>query len=167
MIVRFVKDSIRRAPRRKALIVAAIAMGSAVATSMLGVMLSIGDKVNRELRSAGANIVVTKRAAALRGGVGGVTTATASSSANYIAEGDVIKIKSIFWGLNIVGLAPSLAAQDASLQVQGVRFASLQSVNPTWVVVGRWAEDLANDCMAGQAVARRMQWKLKQEITVL
>ena len=70
MMLRFVQDSIRRAPRRKALIIAAIAMGSAVATSMLGVMLSIGDKVNRELRAAGANIVVTMRAASLTGGVG-------------------------------------------------------------------------------------------------
>ncbi|MEP6717296.1 MAG: ABC transporter permease, partial [Terriglobia bacterium] len=61
------KDSIRRAPRRKALIIAAVALGSAVATSMLGVMLSIGDKVNRELRAVGANIVVTSRAASVTG----------------------------------------------------------------------------------------------------
>src|SRR5947199_10065279 len=101
MIVRFVKDSLRRAPRRKALIVAAIAMGSAVATSMLGVMLSIGDKVNRELRAAGANIVVTKRSAALTGGVGGITAGTVGSG-NYIQESDIPKIKRIFWGLNIV-----------------------------------------------------------------
>jgi hypothetical protein len=33
--------------------VAAVAMGSAVATAMLGVRLDIGDRVNRELRSAG------------------------------------------------------------------------------------------------------------------
>ena len=78
MIVRFVRDSIRRAPRRKALIIAAVAMGSAVATSMLGVMLSVGDKVNRELRAVGANIVVTERAASVTGGVGGVTTVTAA-----------------------------------------------------------------------------------------
>src|SRR3954454_14650572 len=131
MLIRFVKDSIRRAPRRKALIVAPIAMGAAVATSMLGVMLSIGDKVNRELRSAGANIVVTMRSAAITGGVGSVTTATASNSANYIAEADVPKIKGIFWGLNITGIAPSLAAQDGALPLQGVRFTSLRQVNPT------------------------------------
>src|SRR3954469_19557874 len=106
MLVRFVRDSIRRSPRRKALIIAAIAMGSAVATSMLGVMLSIGDKVNRELRSAGANIVVTKRSAAMTGGIGSVTTATASGAPNYIAEADVPRIKNIFWGLNITGIAP-------------------------------------------------------------
>ena len=45
-------QSIRRS-RRKAMTVAAVAMGSAVATAMLGVRLDIGDRVNRELRSAG------------------------------------------------------------------------------------------------------------------
>ena len=54
MIFRFVSESISRAPKRKALIVAAIAMGSAVATAMLGVMVDIGDKINRELPDAKA-----------------------------------------------------------------------------------------------------------------
>jgi putative ABC transport system permease protein len=164
MIVRFVKDSIRRAPRRKALIIAAIAMGTAVATSMLGVMLSIGDKVNKELRTAGANIVVTKRTSALTGGVGSVTT-SAVGSANYIDEAEVPKIKQIFWGLNITGLSPSLMAQDGALEVQGVRGA--REVNPTWNVTGRWMEDLSNDCIAGEGIARRRGWKPKDEITVL
>jgi putative ABC transport system permease protein len=172
MIVRFVKDSIRRAPRRKALLIAAIAMGTAVATSMLGVMLSIGDKVNKELRAAGANIVVTKRSAALKGGVGSVTTA-AVGTANYIDEADIPKIKQIFWGLNITGIAPSLMAQDGGLQVQGVWFSDremktgVEAVNPTWQVRGRWAEDLSNDCMIGSGVARRNNWKPKDTITVL
>src|SRR5580658_7173784 len=103
MIFRFVQESIRRAPRRKALIIAAIAMGSAVATAMLGVMLDIGDKVNRELRNAGANILVTPHS-------------------GYIAEADVPKIKAIFWHLAILGYTPSLSAQDAGLPVQGVQF---------------------------------------------
>ena len=69
-IARFVRDSIRRSPRRKALIIAAIALGTSVATAMLGVKISIGDKMNVELRQAGANIVVTPEA--LTGEVGGV-----------------------------------------------------------------------------------------------
>ncbi len=52
---------------------------------MLGVMLDIGDKINRELRAKGANIVVTSRSASLTGGVGSLTTA-AAGSANYIAD---------------------------------------------------------------------------------
>src|SRR5580692_10190181 len=118
MIVRFVRDSIRRSPKRKALIITAIALGTSVATAMLGVMLSIGDKINLELRQVGANIVVTSQAAALTGGIGGVTTATAGS-ANDIQESQVPKIKSIFWGLNITGFAPSLLAHDGPTIDQG------------------------------------------------
>src|SRR5215469_18732487 len=105
MIVRFVQESIRRAPRRKALIIAAIAMGSAVATAMLGVMLDIGDKINRELRSAGANIAVTPSASALTGGVGSIA-ASATSAKNFIPESEVPNVKKIFWGLNITGYSP-------------------------------------------------------------
>ena len=105
MILRFVQESIRRAPRRKALIIAAIAMGSAVATAMLGVMLDIGDKINRELRSEGANIAVTARAAAVTGGVGSIA-AGAAGAADYIPESEVPNIKKIFWGLNVTGFSP-------------------------------------------------------------
>src|SRR5271165_5397485 len=172
MIFRFVRESILRAPQRKALIIAAIAMGSAVATAMLGVMLDIGDKINRELRSEGANIVVTSQAASLTGGVGSIS-AGAANAANYIPESEVPNIKKIFWGLNVTGFSPSLIAQDGALQVQGVWFShpyrtpdggtrstGIQAVNPAWqIVAGRWVPDLLhgalNECIVGASVARR------------
>jgi putative ABC transport system permease protein len=147
---------------------------------MLGVMLSVGDKINRELRAVGANIVVTERAASVTGGVGGVTTVTAAGNANYIPEAQVPGIKSIFWHLNITGFAPSLFAQYNGIPIQGVWFAhpykgpdgdtqitGMRAVNPSWNVTGRWAEDLANDCMIGEGVARRTGWKLGDTVTVL
>ena len=181
MIVRFIRDSIRRAPRRKALTITAIALGSTVATAMLGVMLSIGDKINRELRTAGANIAVTAKAAAVTGGVGGVT-ATAAGAASYMAEADVPKIKSIFWGLNITGFAPSLGAHDATFDVEGVWFnhpyrtpdgatatTGLSAVNPAWrLTEGRWPlDDAANEALAGAGAARRNKWRVGQPVTVL
>ncbi|HEY3824164.1 MAG TPA: ABC transporter permease [Bryobacteraceae bacterium] len=179
MILRFVKESIWRAPRRKALIIAAIALGSAVATAMLGVMLDIGDKVNRELRSVGANIVVTPSAASLTGGIGAMN-AQAASASNYIAESQVPNIKKIFWGLNITGFSPSLTAQDGALQVEGVWFAhpyktpsgetqvtGINRVNPSWQIVqGRWSQGAENDCIAGEAVARHNGWKAGGTITI-
>lgn len=167
MIVRFVRDSIRRSPKRKALIIAAIALGTSVATAMLGVMLSIGDKINLELRQAGANIVVTSKAASLTGGIGGVTTA-AAGSADDIQEADVPNIKKIFWGLNITGYTPSLTAHDGAVTVQGVQFASLRAMNPTWQITnGAWPSDSSNDCMAGAGLARRNAWIAGNQITVL
>ena len=162
MLLRFVSESVRRAPKRKALIIAAIAMGSAVATSMLGVMLDIGDKVSRELRAEGANILVTPRD-------------------GYIDEASVPKVKAIFWGLNILGFAPSLSAQDAGQPVQGVWFnhpyqtpqgetktTGIHAVNPAWQLLkGHWAEDLANEAMVGASLARRNNWKSGDTITVL
>jgi putative ABC transport system permease protein len=180
MILRFVQESIRRAPRRKALIIAAIAMGSAVATAMLGVMLDIGDKINRELRSVGANIAVTSRAAALTGGVGSIA-AGAAGAANYIPEAEVPNIKKIFWGLNITGFSPSLSAQDGAIQVQGVWFShpykapngetqvtGIRAVNPAWQIVeGRWTQDLSTECVVGASVARRYGWKPGSMISIL
>ncbi len=149
MLFRFISESVRRAPRRKALIIAAIAMGSAVATAMLGVMLDIGDKINHELRNAGANILVTPRI-------------------GYIAEADVPKVKAIFWALAILGSSPSLSARDAGLPVEGVRFRDIQSVNPAWLVpMGRWASDGIDECMAGAAIARRNHWKPGSTVNVL
>jgi len=179
VILRFVQESIRRAPRRKALIIAAIAMGSAVATSMLGVMLDIGDKINAELRSAGANIVVTSRAASLTGGIGGIATKTAGA-ANYIPEALVPNVKKIFWGLNITGFSPSITTQDGALTVQGVWFShpfkgpdgrtqttGIPAVNPAWrIVSGRWTPDVLNECVAGENVARRNGWKAGSTITL-
>jgi len=149
VLLRFISESVRRAPRRKALIIAAIAMGSTVATAMLGVMLDIGDKINHELRNAGANILVTPRT-------------------GYIAEADVPKIKSIFWALAILGYTPSLSARDAGLPVEGVMFSSIESVNPAWQIsAGHWAVDVPDECMAGEAIARRNHWKAGSTITVL
>lgn len=179
MILRFIKESIRRAPRRKALIIAAIAMGSAVATAMLGVMLDIGDRINRELRSEGANIAVTARAASLTGGVGSIA-APAAGAADYIPESEVANVKKIFWGLNITGFSPSLTAQDGALQVEGVWFShpyrtpdgqtqttGIRAVNPAWQIVGgRWTPDVLNECLVGASVARRHGWKAGSVVTI-
>lgn len=180
MIVRFVGESVRRSPKRKALMIAAIAMGAAVATSMLGVMLGIGDKINRELRTAGANITVTPASSNLTGGVG-VITANATGGTNFLPEDKVLKIKSIFWSLNITGLSPALEATDHNTPIQGVwfrkpykgpnstdEFAGVRPMNPNWQLeAGRWAEDSANQCMAGTGLARRNHWKPGSDIPVL
>ena len=180
MFLRFVSQSIRRSPRRKAMTVAAVAMGTAVATAMLGVMLDIGDRVNRELRSLGANLMVTPKARSLPVEIGGISYRPVSSQ-DFIPEDQVQKIKSTFWQLNITGFAPSLKAAAAlggrNVPVEGVWFrrrlrgadgsmleAGLRTVNGEWKVDGRWIDDrdrndAALDAMLGGAVARRLGLK--------
>jgi putative ABC transport system permease protein len=176
MLLRFVRESVSRAPRRKALIVAAIALGSAVATAMLGVMLDIGDKVNRELRAVGANILVTPVNADLTGGLGQISAAP-TGPRSHINEADVVKVKSIFWGLNVLGFSPSLVAQNlegvwfhhAYVAPNGeTQFTGLPAVNPAWkLTAGRWANDDAAEAVAGAALARRNHWQVGSDIAIL
>jgi putative ABC transport system permease protein len=59
---------------KKMLMVAfTIALGSSLATAMLNVMLDVGDKVNQELKTYGANINVMPRGASLLDDLYGVS----------------------------------------------------------------------------------------------
>lgn len=156
MFLRFVAESMRRSPRRKIMTVLAVAMGTAIATAMLGVMLDVGDKMNLELRSFGANILVTPKVAG-----------------TLIPEAQIPKLKTIFWQLNLTGFMPSLtqtAQRNGSpLRVRGVWFdrqyrtpdgrvfrTGARAVNPTWQVDGHWPTH-PNECLAGAALHMKKQ----------
>ena len=59
MFARLVGESFVRNPRRKLLTAAALVVGMAVATATLTVALEVGDRLAREFRSLGANLLVT------------------------------------------------------------------------------------------------------------
>jgi putative ABC transport system permease protein len=140
---------------------------------MLGVMLDIGDRVNRELRSLGANLMVTPKAQSLPVEIGGISYRPVSSQ-EYIPEDQVPKIKSTFWQLNITGFAPSLKAAASlggrNVPVEGVWFrrrfrgadgsmleAGLRTVNGEWKVDGRWIDDRARNDQNNGAVEARLE----------
>ena len=85
----------------------AITLGVAVATAMIAVATDIGDKINRELRSYGANLVVTPQEDTLDVEVGGVNLKPPSDGA-FLNEADLPKIRGTFWHHNIVGFSPML-----------------------------------------------------------
>jgi len=109
MFPRLVYESFRRQTRRKLLAGVAITLGVAVATAMIAVATDIGDKINRELRSYGANLVVTPQEDTLDVEIGGVNLKPPSDGA-FLNEGDLPKIRGTFWHHNIVGFSPMLPA---------------------------------------------------------
>src|SRR2546430_13457188 len=72
MFFRLVADSFGRRPRHKLLTGAALALGMGVATATLSVALEVGDRLAKEFRSLGANLVVTPKADSLPLEIGGV-----------------------------------------------------------------------------------------------
>src|ERR1700687_2944919 len=109
MFFRIVSDSFTRKPRRKILTAGAPAPGMAVATATLEVALDVGDRLAREFRSLGANLLVTPASDTLPLEVGGVDYRPVNAGA-YLPESDLGKLKTIFWRNNIVGFAPILEA---------------------------------------------------------
>jgi putative ABC transport system permease protein len=107
MFARIVYESFRRQARRKLLAGIAITLGVAVATAMIAVATDIGDKINRELRSYGANLVITPQEDTLDVEVGGVNLKPPSDGA-FLNEADLSKIRGTFWHHNIVGFSPML-----------------------------------------------------------
>ncbi len=109
MFRRLLWKSVRGRTSRMALASGAVAVAAALASALLSVALDIGEKVAKELRAFGANIVVGPKQDALELEIGGLRYATAAQAA-YLEEADLPKIKTIFWGYNILGFAPFLSA---------------------------------------------------------
>src|SRR5437868_1634187 len=171
MFVRLVYESFRRQKRRKALAGIAITLGVCVATAMIAVATDIGDKINRELRSLGANLVVTPQEDTLDLDIAGVNLKPPSDG-NFLSEADLPKIKGTFWQHNITGFAPLLPAvakvNGQSVNLLGtyflkpLRFGSedfatgVRVTNPWWKVQGQWPEDSSSDVLLGEHLAARL-----------
>src|SRR5215470_1425722 len=107
MFARLLYESFRRQKRRKLLAAVAITLGVTVATAMIAVATDIGDKINRELRSYGANLLVTPQEDTIDVEIGGVNLKPPSDG-NFLSEADLPKIKGTFWRHNILGFSPML-----------------------------------------------------------
>src|SRR5690349_8371645 len=140
MFLRLVADSFGRRPRHKLLTGAALALGMGVATAALSVALDVGDRLAKEFRSLGANLVVTPKADSLPLEIGGVDYRPVNAGA-YLPEADLPKLKTIFWHNNIVGFAPILEVQAMALPFspEGEQYHS-----GNWIenvpVIGTWAD---------------------------
>jgi putative ABC transport system permease protein len=179
MFVRLVYESFRRQTRRKLLVGIAVTLGAAVSTAMIGIATGIGDKISHELRSYGANLVVTPEEDNLDVQIGSVNLKPSGTGA-YLDEADLPKIKGIFWRNNISGFTPELPVnariQGENVTVLGTYFArtlkfgkdqfttGAQSTFPWWKVQGAWPSDDSNVVLLGERLANRLSIKAGDSI---
>jgi putative ABC transport system permease protein len=185
MFVRLVYESFRRQKRRKLLAGVAITLGVTVATAMIAVATDIGDKINRELRTIGANLVVTPQEDSLDVEIGGVNLKPPSDGA-FLNEADLPKIKGTFWHNNITGFAPMLPVNIAiegdgkrqEVTLLGTYFAKqlsygteqfttgVRTTDPWWKVSGAWPDDASRDILVGERLAERLGSKTGDELAL-
>jgi putative ABC transport system permease protein len=185
MFARLVYESFRRQKRRKLLAGAAITLGVTVATAMIGVATDIGDKINRELRTIGANLIVTPQEDTLDVEIGGVNLKPPSDGA-FLNEADLPKIKGTFWHNNITAFAPMLPVnvtvqrdgKTENLTLLGTYFAKqisfgkeefktgVRTTHPWWRVRGAWPDDSSRDVLLGERLAANFSAKPGDSITL-
>ncbi|MDR0731565.1 MAG: ABC transporter permease [Treponema sp.] len=182
MYWRMVKGALFRQKGKMLMVAFTVALGASLATAMLNVMLDVGDKVNQELKTYGANINVLPRGASLLEDLYGLGE-DAGMPDKYLLEEELGNIKTIFWAFNIVDFTPYLKTQarvsvqggssSGELRVVGTWFShhlelstgealdtGMRNMKSWWDVEGRWLSDDAshndeNAAMVGRIPAER------------
>jgi putative ABC transport system permease protein len=179
--LRLLANSFQRQPGRKLLAGLAVTLSVVMATAMITLANDVEDKMNRELRAIGANIIVRPAAATLDLSIPG-TPLQADPGAAYIAETDLIKIKQHFWVHNILGVTPMLngtvEVNGAKTPITGTWFAHEMKLNNEnfitgipqthkwWRVDGSWPAEEGQDVLVGQTLAAKLQVKTGDGVRV-
>ncbi|MCD7896871.1 MAG: ABC transporter permease [Planctomycetaceae bacterium] len=178
MFTRIIKGGIVRQRRKLLLIALTVMLGVSLATAMLNVMLDVGDKINQELKTYGANLNVVPRGASFLGDLYGLEEG-AGVSDKYLREDELGRLKTIFWAYNIVDFAPYLETpvtapdHDRSFTAVGTWFrktldlptgekvaTGMRGLKSWWTMEGDWPDDAAGDqAVLGYVIAKRLGLK--------
>lgn len=170
MFWRMVFRALGRQKKKMLMIAFTIALGSSLATAMLNVMFDVGDKVNQELKTYGANIRVVPQSESLLTEEFGFD----DNVSQFLKEEELGKIKTIFWAFNIVDFAPyfesSAYLKDGEkVSVSGTWFkkhlelptgetldTGMTAMKTWWSVQGSWLDDGDDTgAMVGSAFSKR------------
>nr|WP_315104036.1 ABC transporter permease [uncultured Catonella sp.] len=187
MFFRMVKGTLIRQWKKMILIAFTIGLGASLATAMLSVVLDVGDKVNKELKTFGANITVMPKRQSVVSDLYDVSGG--KSSGAYLREDELGKIKTIFWAFNIVDYTPFVKSNakltdGSDVQVIGSWFnhhmdlptgeqldAGIASLRSWWEIKdGKWIDEQTNSdenaCMIGDNLATKFNLKSGDKISV-
>ncbi len=179
MFFRMIKGALFRQKSKMIMIAVTIALGASLATAMLNIMLDVGDKVNQELKAYGANITVVPKENSVLNELYSLDEKEETAAA-HLKEDDLGKIKTIFWGFNILDFTPFVNTyaelpNGEAVKLTGTWFnhhlalntgeeldAGIHSLRSWWDVKnGQWIDEQSgsggeNPAMVGVALAEKL-----------
>ncbi|OOF50848.1 ABC transporter permease [Rodentibacter trehalosifermentans] len=190
MLARMLFQSWRFGLKRKLLAIVTLFLAAGLVSALLAVSIDIGDKMAKELKSYGANILIEP---ASNAALPDELNANISlSGQDFIDEKELPNIKDIFWRNNIVGFAPQLTAKvnasktaekntalSLSVSILGTFFdhqiaipdeedyhTGQRIISPYWQVQGNWVNDENDDfgetipVLVGRQLAKVNHWEI-------
>ena len=187
MFFRMIRGVLFRQWKKMLMIIFTIALGASLATAMLSVMLDVGDKVNQELKTYGANIKVVPKSSAVLTDLYDIDGD--AKTGGYLKEEELGKIKSIFWAFNIVDYSPFVntkasLSDGSEATVVGSWFnhhmdldtgesldAGIMNLRSWWDIKdGSWLDEGVpgsdNNAMVGTALAKKENISVGDKITL-
>lgn len=188
MLFRMLFQSWKHGLKRKLLAIITIFLASGLVSALLAVSIDIGDKMAKELKSYGANILIEPASSAVLPEVGNANTSLATQ--DFIDEKELPNIKDIFWRNNIVGFAPLLSAE---VQIEGGQKVGIlgtffdhniaipdeddyhtgqKIISPYWHVEGEWVDDAQNHfttqvpALIGKQLAQTLNRKIGDRLVL-
>ncbi|MFU2047522.1 ABC transporter permease [Avibacterium gallinarum] len=191
MLSRMLLQSWRHGLKRKLLAIMTIFLAAGLVSALLAVSIDIGDKMARELKSYGANILIEPASSAVLSAE--INGGNSLSTQDFLDEKELPNVKDIFWRNNIVGFAPLLSAEvegknltqnnTHNISILGTFFdrpiaipdeddyhTGQRIISPYWKVQGQWVDDNQKNvgenipALLGNQLANRTQWKIGDQI---
>jgi putative ABC transport system permease protein len=165
-------NSFRRDRRRKLVAMSAVALATCLATFLLNWSLNLGDKIQRELRAYGSNIIIVPQGDSLPvlsddADAGLITTD------QFLRQADIASIQKIFWKnqiLSMVLLLPqTVQYRNSTVQLVGSEFGETEPVRnfakgaPYLQMEGSWpAQEF--DAVCGSDLCEQFGWTRASEV---
>ena len=188
MFFRMLRGALFRQKGKMLMIAFTILLGASLATAMLNVMLDVGDKVNQELKTYGANITVKPKESSIMQDLYGISDDGDIQSV-HLLESELGNIKTIFWAFNIVDYTPFIDTKvtvggDTEAKLIGTWFnhhlelptgetldTGIANLRTWWDISdGEWIDEQkgnsANAAMVGKALAEKENIKVGDTINV-
>ncbi|GKX61801.1 ABC transporter permease [Pragia fontium] len=176
------RQSWARNIRKKSLAVITIFLAAGLVSALLAVSIDIGDKMAREMKSYGANILIEPAGQATLPSLFGEKNNPLAGQ-DFLDEAELPNIKDIFWRNNIMGFAPLLSGEvnvkGRVIPVLGTFFEQKVNVpdeenyhtgqkiiSTYWQVTGEWPDETGkyHQALLGQQLAQQTGWKIGDTI---
>lgn len=146
---------------RLALALLAVACGAAICTALLNLDLDATDKLTREFRVLGPNIVVSP---ALTADAAATMDAAAADKVEQLRLPEVVSVAPYLY----LSAEAEAGENETPVIVAGTWFDDVHRMNSWWKVDGNWVTGPENrgECMIGEEAAARLGLVLGQSLSV-
>ncbi len=171
---KLVFNSFRRDRQRKLVAVSAVALATCLATFLLNWSLNLGDKIQRELRAYGSNIIIVPRGDSLPV-VSDQADAGVITTDQFLKQTDIDAIQTIFWKNQILTMVPLLPQtvkfEKTTILLVGTEFGETDAIRsyprvaPYVQLQGSWPQQKF-DLVCGVRLCKQFEWEPGQLVAL-